>query len=235
MLLIGFSLQPSNQKWNIVGQLGQTGRPEGWNLSIIEDIRLCSIGTGKNIHKGSFLISKHLQLILTIFFLVGQILLQLLFFLQVSLNLIYVDIQSLILLSKCQQHLLLCGLWLMLHFLALFNFGDIALSSILPELVDDTWDNADQLCLDSVIHVKDEGDVLAPVASFDGYSQKHLPYIHRVSVYVEAINVLLDICPNLLLEVFANLLENLGEWFWSFSFLPLLEIIGVDSPENILH
>ena len=62
-----------------------------------------------------------------------------------------------------------------------------------------------------MIHVKDEGDVLAPVASFDGYSQKHLPDIHRVSVYVEAINVLLDICPNLLLEVFANLLENLGE------------------------
>ena len=92
MLLISFSLQPSNQKRNVVGQLRQTGWPESRNLSIIENIRLGSVSTGENVHKGSFLISKHLQLILTIFFLVNQILLQLLFFLQVGLNLIYVDI-----------------------------------------------------------------------------------------------------------------------------------------------
>ena len=230
MLLIRFFLQPSNQKGYIIGQLWQTGRPESWHLSIIENIRLGSVGTGKNIHKGSFLISKHLQLILTIFFLVGQILFQLLFFLQISLNLINIDIQSLILLSECQQHLLLCSLRLRFHFLALLNFGYTALCSILPELVDNTRDNANQLCLDSVIHIKDEGDVLAPIASFDSYSQKHLPDIHGVSVYVEAINVLLDVCPDLLFKIFANLLENLGKWFWSFSFLPLLEIIWVDPP-----
>lgn len=48
----------------------------------------------------------------------------------------------------------------------------VGLGSVLAELVDDAGDDAHEFGLQSVVHVQDESDVLAPVVAFDGDSQQ---------------------------------------------------------------
>lgn len=45
-------------------------------------------------------------------------------------------------------------------------------SRILPELFDDVGDDLDQFCLYGLVHLEDEIDVIAPIASLDGDAQQ---------------------------------------------------------------
>ena len=109
----------------------------------------------------------------------------------------------------------------------------MTLSSILTELVDDSWYDAYKLSLNGVVHVENEVDVLASITAFDCYSKQKFPDIHWILVYVKVVKVLLNICSYLLLEILAYLLENLREWLFSSSIFPFSEISRIDFPEYI--
>lgn len=57
-----------------------------------------------------------------------------------------------------------------LFFLFIVSNTVLVTSCSLPEFINDAWNDANQLGLHVVIHIQNQIDVVASVATFDGYA-----------------------------------------------------------------
>jgi hypothetical protein len=131
-------------------------------VSIIKDARVGAIGVGHYFEKGKFFEPHHLQVMLQFFPCAGGSRAVLFFPKEFLLQSSALLPEDLIFLGHFYHHLpLIIGVDFLLRLL-------LDGSRILSKLLDDISDYLDQFCLYGLVHLEDEIDIVASVASLDG-------------------------------------------------------------------